>query len=389
MPIYHRLGTVPPKRHIQFRRPDGRLYYEQVFGAEGFSGPYSILYHCNLPPQARRIEEHPPLSVQPWDEPVQRHHHLRTGALPAGGDVIGGRHVLLFNDEVSIAIARPTEPMTSFFKNGTADELYYVHHGEGVLRTLFGRIPFRPGDYLVIPRGTIYQLEFTTSENCVLIFEAQGAIQIPRRYRNEYGQLLEHAPYWQRDLRPPVDLETHDERGEYILCLKTGDRMTRYVLDYHPFDVVGWDGYLYPWAFNIHEFEPKAGRLHQPPPEHQTFEGPGFVICSFCPRQLEWDPRAVPLPYYHSNLDSDEVIFYSGGNYAARRGIGIGSITLHPRGIPHGPQPGTIEAALGKRTTDELAVMCDTFRPLRLTRVAAQIDDPQYPYSWLTSEQAP
>ena len=383
MPTYHRLGEVPPKRHVQFRKPDGGLYAEEVFGTEGFSGNYSILYHHELPPRARAIEPRRVCQPQPSEEPVQRHHHLKTTGLPKGGDAVSGRQVLFFNQDVAFSVASPTERMGYFFRNGTADEVYFIHQGQGNLCTIFGRLPFRPGDYLVIPRGTTYQLEFDSPVARCLVFEAAGSVEIPRRYRNEYGQLLEHAPFWERDIRKPERLETVLEKGEFEVQVKVGNRITAYLQEHHPFDLVGWDGYLYPWALSIHDFEPISGRLHQPPPVHQTFQGPGFVICSFCPRKLDWDPRAVPIPYYHSNIDSDEVIYYVAGNYAARRGIEVGSITLHPRGIPHGPQPGAIEASLGRRETDELAVMIDTFRPLHLTARARALDDPSYPYSWL------
>jgi homogentisate 1,2-dioxygenase len=382
MPSYYRLGAVPPKRHTQFRKPDGGLYAEARFGEEGFAGLYSLLYHYHLPPAVEAVEPLPPVRLEAADEPAQRHHHLRTGELPPGGDAVGGRQPLLFNDELVIALARPTEPMAYFFKNATADELFFVHEGHGTLHTQFGRLRFGPGDYLMVPRGTIYQFAFDTADNRLLVFEASGAITLPARYRNEYGQLLEHAPYWERDFRKPEQLETVLERGAYEVRVKVGERLTRLRQSHHPFDVVGWDGYLYPWAFNIHDFEPITGRLHQPPTAHQTFAGPGFVVCSFCPRLLDWDPQAVPIPYYHSNLDCDEVIYYVAGTYKARRGIASGSITWHPRGLPHGPQPGAIEASLGLRETDELAVMVDTFRPLRLARAALAIDDPAYAYSW-------
>jgi homogentisate 1,2-dioxygenase len=383
MPTYHRLGEVPPKRHTQFRKPDGGLFAEEVFGTEGFSGTYSILYHHELPPRARAIEARGVSRPEAIDEPVQRHHHLKTGGIPAGGDAVSGRHALFFNQDVTFSVAAPTERMGYFFRNSTADEVYFIHRGEGALCTNFGTLPFRPGDYLVIPRGTTYRVEFATPEARCLVFEASGSVEIPRRYRNEYGQLLEHAPFWERDIRKPERLETVLERGDFEVRVKVGHGITAYLQEHHPFDLVGWDGYLYPWALSIHDFEPIAGRLHQPPPVHQTFQGPGFVICSFCPRKLDWDPEAVPIPYYHSNIDSDEVIYYVAGNYAARRGIEVGSITLHPRGIPHGPQPGAVEASLGKQETDELAVMIDTFRPLHLTRSAAELDDPSYPFSWL------
>ena len=385
MTSYYRLGEVPPKRHVQFRAPDsGRLYAEEVFGTEGFSGAYSILYHLALPPQARTIE--PLGSAEPaaWDVGVHRHHHLRTAGLAQGGDPISGRVPLLFNDDVQISLCVPSEPQADFYRNGTHDELVFVHEGRGELATHLGNLPFGPGDYLYIPRGTIQQMRLEAGSARLLVIEAAGQIDTPRRYRNEHGQLLEHAPYWERDFRKPSQLETHAEvsQGGFPLRLKIGHQLTRYCLDHHPFDVVGWDGYLYPYAFSIHDFEPRAGRLHVPPPMHQTFEGPNFVVCSFVPRRTDWDPQAVPIPYYHANIDSDEVIYYAGGNYGARK-VDRGSITLHPRGIVHGPQTGAVEASLrARRETDELAVMVDTFRPLRLAQAAAAMDDLAYLRSW-------
>jgi homogentisate 1,2-dioxygenase len=291
---------------------------------------------------------------------------------------------LLFNDEVQISLVVADRPQPSFYKNGTHDELLFVHEGRGELATHLGVVPFRAGDYLYLPRGTIQQLRLEDGRGRLLVIEASGPISTPRRYRNEHGQLLEHAPYWERDFRAPYRLETHAERteGGFVVQVKIGQQLHCVYQDHHPFDVVGWDGYLYPFAFSIHDFEPHAGRFHVPPTEHQTFEGPGFVVCSFVPRKLDWDPQAVPVPYYHSNIDSDEVIYYAGGSYGARK-VEPGSITLHPRGIPHGPSAGAVEASLSKaRETDELAVMVDTFRPLRLAAACAAIDDAAYLRSW-------
>lgn len=384
MPSYYRLGAVPRKRHTRFCAPSGQLCAEEVFGTEGFSGNYSILYHLALPPQARRIEPHGSIEPTEWAEAGHHHHHLKTHALAPGGNPIEGRIPLLFNDDVTIGLVRPTEPQAGFYKNGTHDELVFVHEGRGVLATQLGNLSFGPGDYLYIPRGTIQEWRIDGNAGRFLVVEANGPIDTPKRYRNQHGQLLEHAPYWERDFRKPGELETHEEKGEgrFPIRLKIGNALHDYYVDHHPFDVVGWDGYLYPYAFSIHDFEPRAGRFHVPPPTHQTFEGPGFVVCSFCPRKLDWDPEAVPVPYHHSNIDSDEMIYYVDGNYGARK-VEIGSITLHPRGWPHGPSAGAAEASLSRpRETNEVAVMVDTFRPLKYARAAAEIDDPAYLRSW-------
>ena len=383
MPIYHTLGTIPPKRHTQFRKPDGSLYVEEVFGTHGFSGNESILYHLNSPARIVGVGFEPATPLEVWHPGGQHHHHLKTATIPEGGDAITARVCLMFNDDVIWSLSRPTDPMPYFYRNGLADELYFVHEGAGILRSVFGALPYAPGDYLVIPRGTTYQLELGDGPHRHLVLESFGQLETPKRYRNSYGQLMEHSPYTQRDIRRPLELETHDERGDFEVRLKLRDGLTCYRLDYHPFDVVGWDGYVYPWALNIADFEPITGRVHQPPPVHQTFEGPNFVVCSFVPRKFDYHPLASPAPYHHSNIDSEEVMYYVNGNFMSRRGVEIGSITLHPRGIPHGPHPGAAEASIGKEGTEELAVMMDTFRPLKLTTAARAYDDERYPYSWL------
>jgi homogentisate 1,2-dioxygenase len=295
----------------------------------------------------------------------------------------------MWNDDVEIWFCRPSKAQEGYYRNGEGDEVLFVHEGEGTAETIFGDLPYRQGDYIVIPRGTTYRL-VPKGDQKYLVFVSPGQIEIPRRYRNEYGNLLEHAPYYHRDLHGPAELQTHDEQGEFTVTVRVRGGLQRYLLDYHPFNVVGWDGFVYPWTFNVADFEPKSGRLHQPPPAHQTFEGPGFVICSFCPRRLEWDSQAVPIPYNHSNLQSDEMIYYVSGNFESRKGIEVGSITLHPYGIPHGPQPGLAEKALGATSTQELAVMCDTFRPLRLGSFAQTIAHPEYMFSWYEpSTEAP
>jgi homogentisate 1,2-dioxygenase len=323
-----------------------------------------------------------PRAELPVEEPL-RHRHLKTARRRPAGDPVSGRVALFLNDDVSIGICCPAEPMDYFYKNADGDDLLFVHRGSGRLETLFGTLPYRDGDYLVIPRGIIYRVDMDDGETRMLIIESASAIETPRRYRNEYGQLLEHAPYYERDIRAPETLDTHEESGRFQVRIKARGRVTPYFYEFHPLDVVGWDGYLYPWALNIGDFEPITGSLHQPPPTHQTFEGRNFVVCSFVPRMLDYHPEAVPIPYNHSNLESDELLYYVNGNFASRRGIEIGSITLHPSGIPHGPQPGAVEASLGLRRTEELAVMLDTFRPLKLTHAAAEIEDSSYPFSWL------
>ncbi|HEU5369021.1 MAG TPA: homogentisate 1,2-dioxygenase [Ktedonobacterales bacterium] len=383
MPSYHALGAIPPKRHTQFRKPDGTLYSEELFGVEGFSGCFSLLYHQHPPTRVSKIAKHSDLPLEEWRPQAHRHHHLKTAPLAPGGDPISGRRVLMFNDNVSIGVSRPTEAMPYFYRNVECDELYFVHEGSGVFETIFGTLPYREGDYVNLPRGTTSRVVPDRGETRLLFVEARGPIETPRRYRNEFGQLLEHAPFSDRDFRRPADLPIHEERGDYEVRIKIGQALMSYSFDFHPLDLVGWDGYLYPYIFNIADFEPITGRVHQPPPVHQTFQGPQFVVCSFCPRKLDYHPQAVPVPYNHSNIDSDEMIYYVSGNFGSRKGIEVSSITLHPRGIPHGPHPGTVEKSLGAERTEELAVMVDTFHPLRFTIDAKTLDDEGYPFSWL------
>jgi homogentisate 1,2-dioxygenase len=380
MPFYQRLGDVPKKRHIQFR-DNGLLLTEEVFGLEGFSGNESILYHLQSPCRIREIGAFEPIQREEWVPEGHAHHHLRTWDVPPAGDEIGGRRLLMWNEDVEISLCRPSQAMDSFYRNGEGDEVVFVHEGTGTLETIFGNVPYRDGDYVVIPRGTTYRFVAEGPQRH-LVFESPGLIEIPRRYRNEYGQLLEHAPYYHRDIHPPTALETHREKGDFVVKVRVRDGYQEYVIDYHPFDVVGWDGYVYPWTFSIHDFEPITGRIHMPPPSHQTFEGHNFVICSFCPRKLDFDPLAIPIPYHHSNVNSEEMIYYVSGNFSSRKAVDVGSVTLHPSGIPHGPHPGLAEKAIGMTETHELAVMCDTFRPLRLTTFARELDDGKYAYSW-------
>lgn len=383
MPYYHRLGRIPHKRHTQFRRPDGALYKEEVVGAEGFSGISSIAYHIHPPTLVERIEAPLPYPVEYADEDTLRHRHLRGAALEPGGDWLSGRRYMMGNADVRIALASPTEEMDFFYKNAESDELIFVHDGEGTLESIFGLVHFTQGDYVHVPRTVTHRWHFEAERPPrLLVIEAGRGLHFPKRYRNAFGQLLEHSPFCERDVRPPDELVVHDEEGAFEVRIQKRGRLHRYVMRYHPFDVVGWDGYMYPYAISIHDFEPITGRVHQPPPVHQMFEGHGFVVCSFVPRKFDYHPQAIPAPYNHSNIDSDEVLFYAEGDFMSRKGIERGSFTLHPGGIPHGPHPGTAEASIGKEGTDELAVMVDTFHPLKLTEAARAVEDEAYAYSW-------
>jgi homogentisate 1,2-dioxygenase len=383
MPFYHKLGQVPHKRHTQFRQPDGSLYREEVMGLEGFDGIESLLYHVHQPTQIKHAELIANLKVNYCDFGAIRHRHFKSAGVAAGGDPISGRRVILGNNDVTLGVVRPTESMNYFYRNGQAYEVYFVHTGEGTLHTNFGKLDFRPGDYVVIPFSTTWRMELRGDNHRFLVIESPSMIQVPKRYRNQYGQLLEHAPFCERDFRVPEALETHTEKGDFEVRVKVRDTLTRHILDHHPFDVVGWDGYLYPWIFNIADFEPITGRVHQPPPVHQTFAGNNFVVCSFVPRLFDYHPQAIPAPYNHANVNSDEVLYYVEGNFMSRRGVEVSSFTLHPSGLPHGPHPGTMEASIGKERTEELAVMVDTFHPLHVTADALAIEDDKYAYSWV------
>jgi homogentisate 1,2-dioxygenase len=381
---YFRLGQVPEKRHTQFRKPNGELYHEELFSTEGFSNMYSLLYHANAPTQIVQVED--PFSLEPkvvFDKQL-KHRSLKGFQVAPEDDYLQSRKPVLVNDDCKIILAAPRRSMTEyFFKNADADEVIFIHQGSGRLRTMYGAVPFEYGDYVVVPRGTVYQLEFDGADNRLLIVESYSPIVTPKRYRNAFGQLEEHAPFCERDIRKPQDLETHDEQGEFLFYIKKQDRVYPYYYLNHPFDLVGWDGYLYPYAFSIHNFEPITGRVHQPPPVHQTFEAHNFVICSFVPRLYDYHPLAIPAPYNHSNIDSDEVLYYVDGDFMSRKHVERGMITLHPGGIPHGPHPGTVEKSIGAKETRELAVMIDTFRPLKLTEHALPIEDKDYYRSWL------
>lgn len=381
---YYTLGSIPPKRHTQFRKPDGELYKEELFSTEGFSDLHSLLYHCNPPTQIVQVGE--PYSVAPKiiEDKQLKHRSLKGWDVAPEDDYIKSRKPLLVNADCKISVAAPRKSMTDyFFKNADADEVVFIHKGEGTLKTMYGKLPFGYGDYVVIPRGTIYQFEFKDEDNRLLIVESTGPITPPKRYRNKFGQLMEHAPYCERDIRKPVDLETYDEKGEFLFYIKKQDIIYPYSYLSHPFDVIGWDGYVYPYAFSIHDFEPITGRVHQPPPVHQTFDGKNFVICSFVPRLFDYHPLAIPAPYNHSNIDSDEVLYYVDGDFMSRAHVEKGMFTLHPGGIPHGPHPGTAEKSIGVKETHELAVMVDTFYPLKMTEHAYGIEDRDYYKSWL------
>ncbi|HEY1592765.1 MAG TPA: homogentisate 1,2-dioxygenase [Solirubrobacteraceae bacterium] len=381
---YEARGRLPDKRHVAFR-DNGTLLTEEVMGFEGFSGNESILYHLQTPCRVTELGEFTAIDREEWVPAAHSHHLFDTRGLAATGDPITGRRLLMWNNDVEIAIARPAGGQDYFFRNGEGDEVIFVHEGSGTLETTFGNLPYRAHDYIVIPRGVTYRFD-PDGEQLWLTFHTPGEIETPNRYRNRYGQLLEHAPYSHRDFHPPRELVTHRERDDHELVVRVRGGYQRYRIDYHPLDVVGWDGYVYPYTFNIDDFEPIAGRVHMPPPVHQTFQGPNFVICSFCPRMLDWesDPThpSIPIPYNHSNLQSEEMIYYVSGSFGSRKGIDVGSITLHPSGLPHGPQPGLAEKSIGTTRTDELAVMCDTFRPLRLTTLARDLDDGAYALSW-------
>lgn len=384
MTYYYRLGQLPHKRHIQFRQPDGSLYHEEVMGIHGFSGVQSILYHKKPPTQVLHMEVLRREQVEYEEQGPLRPRHFLTTQVQPGGDALTARQPLLGNQDVLLSIACPDRPMDYWYKHSAGDDVLFIHDGEGVLETQFGLLRYRPGDYLVLPTGVIWRLlPDEGSPQRHLVIEAYGHIEPPKRYLNHYGQFLEHSPYCERDIRPPDELATHDERGEFELRVKGRGLLTRFIYPHHPLDVVGWDGHLWPFAFNIEDFEPITGRIHQPPPVHQTFDGPGFVVCSFVPRLFDYHPLAIPAPYNHSNVDSDEVLYYVEGEFMSRKGIERASITVHPNGIPHGPHPGTYEGSIGKRETHELAVMVDTFRPLRATARAQDLEDERYPQSWL------
>jgi homogentisate 1,2-dioxygenase len=383
MPIYHQLGRVPRKRHVAFRGDGGALHPEELVGNKGFTGLSSLLYHLRAPTAVKSVEIFQELTWEAEERGALRCRHLRTAGLQAGPSAVLDRVPLLFNRDVALLMATPQQDDDFFYRNGQGDELVYVSEGGGVLESPLGELSFRAGDYVVIPRGILHRWRFETKPARLLVVESTGQVRTPKRYRNEHGQLLEGAPYSERDLRRPERLVTRDETGDFRLLVKSDSRLTQMVLAHNPFDLVGWDGFYYPWAFSIHDFEPKVGRVHLPPPVHQTFEGDGFVVCSFCPRPYDFDEEAVPAPYNHANVMSDEVLYYANAEFMSRKGVEYGSITLHPDGLPHGPQPGKTEESIGATWTNELAVMIDTFHPLRVSRAALALEDRDYQYSWL------
>lgn len=384
MTYYYKLGEIPHKRHTQFRKPDGSLHHEEVMGIHGFSGIQSLLYHLHPPTRVEKVEFLQKVEI-PYEERGPLHpRHLRSASVSAGGDAVAGRVPLMGNSDVVLYSVRPTEPMDYYYKFAHGDEIIFVHDGRGLLESQYGNLRYRPGDYLVIPTGVIWRIiPDEDVDQRFLVVEAFGHVTPPKRYINNYGQFLEHSPYSERDIRPPDELITYDEKGQFEVRVKARDAITRFTYGHHPLDVVGWDGHLWPFAFNIEDFEPITGRVHQPPPVHQTFDGPGFVLCSFVPRLFDYHPLAIPAPYNHSNVDSDEVLYYVDGDFMSRKGIERASFTVHPNGIPHGPHPGTYEGSIGKERTEELAVMVDTFRPLRMTQQALELEDEGYAYSWL------
>lgn len=384
MPLYHKLGEIPSKRHTVFRKKVGTLHYEQLFGTIGFDGMSSLMYHLHRPTMVKEVGKTFDASPKAIVSHNIKSRLLKGLEVPPMNDFLESRKVLLFNSDLHIAVGAPKRSMTDYFyKNADADELLFVHKGSGVLKTMLGEIDFQYGDYLLIPRGMIYQIEFNDGDNRLLVAESYHPIYTPKRYRNWFGQHLEHSPFCERDFKLPQNLRTFDEKGEFLIKVKKQGQLHHLVYASHPFDVVGWDGYNYPYGFSIHNFEPITGRVHQPPPVHQTFETRAFVVCSFVPRMYDYHPNAIPAPYNHSNIDSDEVLYYVDGDFMSRKNIDKGYISLHPAGIPHGPHPGTYEASIGKSKTEELAVMIDTFKPLQLTKAALDIDDGKYYRSWL------
>ena len=383
MPQYMKRGLIPKKRHTQLKKKDGALYYEEHISREGFSYIYSNVYHLRMPTRVKSIGKLSPLFFD--SNPLtHRARHLITGGLEISGDAISSRNLLLYNNDILIHKAHPDKSMEYLYRNGHFDELYYIQEGAGTLHTNFGDIGYSKGDYIVIPRGVIYRLNVNNNTRC-LIIESKGPIEIPQKYRSRNGQMLEHAPYCERDIVLPDYKDPIDDTSDTLVKVRLDQGIQEYTYGNHPFDIVGYDGYYFPWKFNINDFEPVTGSIHQPPPVHQTFSANGFVVCSFVSRLFDYHPESVPAPYPHSNLDSDEVIFYSKGDFMSRKGIGIESITLHPMGLPHGPQPGKYEDSIGKERTDELAVMIDTFSPLRVvsSKLNKAIDDKQYPFSWI------
>lgn len=384
MPFYHKQGQIPKKRHTQFRKQNGELYAEELVSTEGFSNIYSLIYHCHPPTMVKSIKKSGSMKPNFVVTENLKHRSFTTFSFKAHDDYLRSRKILMGNKDLYVVTAAPKKSMEDyFFKNADADEVLFIHEGNGVLKTIYGQIPFEYGDYLVIPRGTIYQLEFADKNNRIFITESFSPIHPPKRYLNNFGQLLEHSPYCERDIKLPEKLITVDVKDDFNVVIKKSDQLFTYTMASHPFDAIGWDGFVYPFGFSIHNFEPITGRVHLPPPIHQTFEGNNFVICSFVPRLYDYHPQSIPAPYNHSNVDSDEILYYVDGDFMSRKHVEKGMITLHPKGIPHGPHPGTVEKSIGQKETKELAVMIDPFYPLHLTQDALDIEDPEYYKSWI------
>ena len=382
MPFYQKRGEIPNKRHIQFRDNSGNLYWEELISREGFSHMYSNVYHIHPPTGVETVGELKKIDLKATDQ-THRHHHIRTANLDSKGDAISSRIPLFFNSDVVISKAHVNESMDSLYRNGNADEVLFIHTGSGKLKSNFGNLAVTPGDYVVIPRGVIWQID-VKEDMRILVTESSAPIETPTRYRNKFGQLLEHSPFSERDIRTPDFVGPVDDSPiDVEVKLRQGIQIYGY--QHHPFDLVGWDGYYFPYIFNINDFMPITGKIHQPPPVHQTFQAHGFVICSFVPRLFDYHDESVPAPYAHSNVDSDEIIYYAEGEFMSRKDIESESVSYHPMGLPHGPQPGKIEESLGAKETNELAVMIDTFKPLNMTEAALTVDDEDYPYSWIES----
>lgn len=384
MPQYHKQGSIPRKRHTQFRNEEGNLYAEELVSTHGFSNIYSLIYHCHPPTMVKSLGE--PFSREPKvvAQKFLKHQSFLGFNIQPEDDYIESKKAVLVNNDLHISLASPRKSISDYYlKNADADEVIFVHKGSGVLKTIYGDIEFGYGDYLVIPRGTIFQLHFNDESNRLFIVDSFTAIEFPKRYMNNYGQFEEHAPMCERDIRRPENMKTYNESGDFKVMIKKQGIVYPYIYATHPFDAIGWDGNLYPYAFNIQDFEPITGRLHMPPPIHQTFEAHNFVICSFVPRMYDYHPLAIPAPYNHSNVDSDEVLYYVDGDFMSRKSVTQGQITLHPAGIPHGPHPGTVEKSIGKKETMELAVMVDTFKPLWLTEDGVKIMTDDYYRSWI------
>ena len=380
MPFYQKRGDIPSKRHIQFKNEKNQLFWEELISRGGFSNIYSNVYHKNPPTAIKSIGDIKKIHLKPAEH-KHRHLHIPTSDVKSSGDCISSRTPLFFNSDIIISKAHVNENMESPYRNGCADEVLFIHEGHGTFKSNFGNINLFQGHYLVIPRGIIWKLSIETTMR-VLIIESTAPIETPNRYRNNFGQLLEHAPFSERDIVLPEFVEPVLDRPVEV-DVKLTQGIQKYTYQHHPFDIVGWDGFYFPYAFNINDFMPITGKIHQPPPVHQTFQSNGFVICSFVPRLFDYHPDSIPAPYAHSNIDSDEIIYYAEGEFMSRKGIEKESITYHPMGLPHGPQPGKIEESIGAKETNELAVMIDTFKKLNITESVIELEDPDYPYSWL------